>query len=45
VTIKDKLAPSTIALARASMTVNEGQWFAEIPWCAAAISASPPVPG
>lgn len=31
VTIKDKLAPSTIALARASMTVNEGQWFAEIP--------------
>ena len=24
-------------LARASMTVNEGQWFAEIPWCAAAI--------
>lgn len=31
VTIKDKLAPSTIALARASMTVNEGQWFVEIP--------------
>lgn len=31
VTIKDKLAPSTIALARTSMTVNEGQWFAEIP--------------
>lgn len=31
VTIKDKLAQSTIALARASMTVNEGQWFAEIP--------------
>ena len=31
VTIKDKLAPSTIALARATMTVNEGQWFAEIP--------------
>ena len=31
VTIKDKLAPSTIALARASMMVNEGQWFAEIP--------------
>lgn len=31
VTIKDKLAPSTIALARASMTVNEGQWLAEIP--------------
>ncbi len=31
VTIKDKLAPSTISLARASMTVNEGQWFAEIP--------------
>ncbi|CAM3828801.1 ExeM/NucH family extracellular endonuclease [Aeromonas bestiarum] len=31
VTVKDKLAPSTIALARASMTVNEGQWFAEIP--------------
>ncbi|WP_348686193.1 ExeM/NucH family extracellular endonuclease [Aeromonas bestiarum] len=31
VTIKDKLAPSTMALARASMTVNEGQWFAEIP--------------
>lgn len=31
VTIKDKLAPSTIALARASMAVNEGQWFAEIP--------------
>ncbi|MDM5088634.1 ExeM/NucH family extracellular endonuclease [Aeromonas bestiarum] len=31
VTIKDKLAPSPIALARASMTVNEGQWFAEIP--------------
>ncbi len=31
VTIKDKLAPSTIALASASMTVNEGQWFAEIP--------------
>jgi hypothetical protein len=31
VTIKDKLAPSTIALARASMTVNEEQWFAEIP--------------
>lgn len=30
VTIKDKLAPSTIALASASMTVNEGQWFAEI---------------
>jgi hypothetical protein len=25
------------SLARASMTVNEGQWFAEIPWCAAAI--------
>ncbi|WP_323975970.1 ExeM/NucH family extracellular endonuclease [Aeromonas hydrophila] len=31
VTIKDKLAPSTISLARASMTVNEGQWFVEIP--------------
>ncbi|HHQ4506607.1 ExeM/NucH family extracellular endonuclease [Aeromonas hydrophila] len=31
VTIKDKLAPSTISLARASLTVNEGQWFAEIP--------------
>ncbi|MFM1640548.1 ExeM/NucH family extracellular endonuclease [Aeromonas salmonicida] len=31
VTIKDKLAPSTIALVHASMTVNEGQWFAEIP--------------
>ncbi|WFC16043.1 ExeM/NucH family extracellular endonuclease [Aeromonas salmonicida] len=31
VTIKDKLAPSTIALAHATMTVNEGQWFAEIP--------------
>ena len=30
-TIKDKLAPSTISLARASLTVNEGQWFAEIP--------------
>ncbi|WP_233462877.1 ExeM/NucH family extracellular endonuclease [Aeromonas caviae] len=31
VTIKDKLAPSTISLAQASITVNEGQWFAEIP--------------
>ncbi|WP_265436697.1 ExeM/NucH family extracellular endonuclease [Aeromonas media] len=31
VTIKDKLAPSTISLAHASLTVNEGQWFAEIP--------------
>ncbi|WP_249126528.1 ExeM/NucH family extracellular endonuclease [Aeromonas popoffii] len=31
VTIKDKLAPSTIALVRASMAVNEGHWFAEIP--------------
>lgn len=31
VTIKDKLAPSTIALAHPTLTVNEGQWFAEIP--------------
>ncbi|MGS3150231.1 ExeM/NucH family extracellular endonuclease [Aeromonas sanarellii] len=31
VTIKDKLAPSTITLAHPTMTVNEGQWFAEIP--------------
>ncbi|MFM5090361.1 ExeM/NucH family extracellular endonuclease [Aeromonas caviae] len=31
VTIKDKLAPSTISLAQASITVNEGQWLAEIP--------------
>lgn len=31
VTIKDKLAPSTIALAHPAMTVNEGQWFVEIP--------------
>ncbi|MFM4964176.1 ExeM/NucH family extracellular endonuclease [Aeromonas bivalvium] len=31
VTIKDKLAPSTISLASASLTVNEGQWFAKIP--------------
>ncbi|MFM5035052.1 ExeM/NucH family extracellular endonuclease [Aeromonas media] len=31
VTIKDKLAPSTISLAQTSLTVNEGQWFAEIP--------------
>ena len=31
VTIKDKLAQSTISLAQTSLTVNEGQWFAEIP--------------
>ncbi|MFQ2851879.1 ExeM/NucH family extracellular endonuclease [Aeromonas caviae] len=31
VTIKDKLAPSTIALAHLAMSVNEGQWFVEIP--------------
>lgn len=31
VTIKDKLAPSTIALAHPTMSVNEGQWFVEIP--------------
>ncbi|WP_281704301.1 ExeM/NucH family extracellular endonuclease [Aeromonas taiwanensis] len=31
VTIKDKLAPSTIALTHPAMTVNEGQWFVEIP--------------
>ncbi|BDS30692.1 nuclease (plasmid) [Aeromonas caviae] len=31
VTIKDKLAPSTITLAHPTMTVNEGQWFVEIP--------------
>ncbi|WP_421246737.1 ExeM/NucH family extracellular endonuclease [Aeromonas sanarellii] len=31
VTIKDKLAPSTITLAHPTLTVNEGQWFAEIP--------------
>ncbi|WP_421293015.1 ExeM/NucH family extracellular endonuclease [Aeromonas taiwanensis] len=31
VTIKDKLAPSTIALAHPAMSVNEGQWFVEIP--------------
>ncbi|MEV3825608.1 ExeM/NucH family extracellular endonuclease [Aeromonas caviae] len=31
VTIKDKLAPSTISLAHPTLTVNEGQWFAEIP--------------
>ncbi|WP_439842212.1 ExeM/NucH family extracellular endonuclease [Aeromonas taiwanensis] len=31
VTIKDKLAPSTIALAHPTLSVNEGQWFVEIP--------------
>ena len=31
VTIKDKLAPSNIALTHPAMTVNEGQWFVEIP--------------
>lgn len=31
VTIKDKVAPSTIAMQNPVMKVNEGQWLAEIP--------------